>query len=81
MRGAEVMTPNGSILKRPNTKLFPIEYFECQLDKNVGENVNKNVAENMNENVYDNVVRPKRNPAIAGEIRRRFTNNCSFYTD
>ena len=58
MRGAEVRTPNGSILKRPITKLFPIEYFECQLNEDVGENVN--------ENVCDNVVRTKRNTAIAG---------------
>ena len=59
--------PNGSILKRPITKMFPIEYFECQLDENVGENVN--------ENLCYNVVRPKRNAAIAGEIRRQFTND------
>ena len=58
MRGAEVRTPNESILKRPITKLFPIEYFECQLNEDVGENVN--------ENVCDNVVRTKRNTAIAG---------------
>ena len=67
--------PNGSILKRPITKMFPIEYFECQLDENVGENVNKNVGENVNENLCYNVVRPKRNAAIAGEIRRQFTND------
>ena len=60
-------TPYGSILKRPMTKLFPIEYFKCQLDENVGENAN--------ENVCDNVPRPKRNAAIAGEVRRRFTND------
>ena len=71
MWGAEVRTPNGSILKRPITKLFPIEYFECQLNEDVGENAN----ENVNENVCDNVVRTKRNVAIAGEIRRRFTND------
>ena len=47
--------------------MFPIEYFECQLDENVGENVN--------ENLCYNVVRPKRNAAIAGEIRRQFTND------
>ena len=84
MRGAEVRTPDGSILKRPITKLFPIESFECQLDENVGENASKNGGENVNENVYDIVVRPKRNvgknvvrrkrnAAIVGEIRRRFT--------
>ena len=67
MRGAEVRTPNGSILKRPITKLFPIEYFECQLNEDVGENVS--------ENVCDNVVQTKRNAAIAGEIHRRFTND------
>ena len=67
MRGAEVRTPNGSILKRPITKLFPIEYFECQLNEDVGENVD--------ENVCDNEVQTKRNAAIAGEIRRRFTND------
>ena len=60
-------TPNGSILKRPITKLSPIEYFECQL--------NEDVAENANENVCDNVVRTKRNATIAGEIRRQFTND------
>ena len=67
MRGAEVRTPNRLILKRPITKLFPIEYFECQLNEDVGENVNKNVCNNM--------VRTKRNAAIAGEIRRQFTND------
>ena len=67
MRGAEVRTPNGSILKRPITKLSPIEYFECQLNEDVGENAN--------ENVCDNVVRTKRNAAIAGEICRRYTND------
>ena len=67
MRGAEVRTPNGSILKRPITKLFPIEYFECQL--------NEDVRENVDENVCDNEVQTKRNAAIAGEIRRRFTND------
>ena len=55
--------------------MFPIEYFECQLDENVGENVNKNVGENVNENLCYNVVRPKRNAAIAGERRRQFTND------
>ena len=29
IKEAKVRTPNGSILKRPITKLFPIEYFEC----------------------------------------------------
>ena len=67
IRGAEVRTPNESILKRPITKLFPTDYFECQLNEDVGENVNENVCEN--------VVRAKRNAAIAGEIRRRFTND------
>ena len=71
MRGAEVRTPNESILKRPITKLFPIEYFECQLNEDVGENAN----EYVNENLFDNVVRTKRNAAIPGEIRRRFTND------
>ena len=75
MRGAEVRTPNGSILKRAITKQFPIEHFECNLDENVGENPNENVGENVKENVCDNVVRPKRNAAIAAEIRRRFTND------
>ena len=60
-------TPNGSILKRPITRLSPTKYFECQLNEDVGENANKNVC--------DNVVRTKRNAAIAGEIRRRFTND------
>ena len=73
MRGAEVRTPNGSILKRPITKLFPIEYF--QLDETIVENGNENVAINGNENVDENVVRPKRNAAIDGEIRRRFIND------
>ena len=67
MRGAEVRTPNGSILKRPIIKLFPIQYFECQLNEDVGENVD--------ENVCDNEVQTKRNAAIAGEIGRRFTND------
>ena len=67
MRGAEVRTPNGSILKRPITKLFPIEYFECQL--------NEDVEENVNENVCDNVVQTKRNTAIAGVFLRRFNND------
>ena len=53
-------TPYGSILKRPIKKLFPIESFECQLDENVGENVN--------ENVCNHVVRPKRNAVIAEKI-------------
>ena len=65
MREAEVRTPNGSNLKRPVTKLFPIEYFEFQLNEDFGENAN----------VCDNVVRTKRNAATAGEIRRRFTND------
>ena len=60
-------TPNGSILKRPITRLSPTKYFECQLNEDVGENAN--------ENVCDNVVQTKRNAAIAGEIRRRFTND------
>ena len=68
-------TPNGSTLKRPITKLIPIEYFECQLDKNIGENASENVGKNVNENMCDNVVGPKRSAAIAGEIRRRFTND------
>ena len=55
--------------------MFPIEYFECQLDENVGENVNKNVGENVNENLCYNAVRLKQNGAIAGEIRRQFTND------
>ena len=67
MRGAEVRAPNGLILKRPITKLFPIEYLECQLNEDVGENVIENVCNNM--------VRTKRNAAIAGEIRRQFTND------
>ena len=67
IRGAEVRTQNGSILKRPITKLLPIEYFECQM--------NEDVEENVSENVCDNVVRTKQNAAIAGEIRRRYTNN------
>ena len=75
MRGAEVRPLNRSILKRPMTKLFPIEYFECQLNEDVGENANENVGENVNKNVCDNVVRTKRNAAIAREICRRFTNN------
>ena len=41
-------------------------FFKCQLDEEVGENAKENVGENVNENV----VRPKRNAAIAGEIRR-----------
>ena len=48
-------------MERPITKPFPIEYFECQLNKDVGENVN--------DNVCDNVVRTKRIAAIVGEIR------------
>ena len=52
-------TPNESILKQPITKLFLIEYFECQLDEYVGGNAN--------ENVCDNMVRLKRNAAIAGK--------------
>ena len=83
MRGAEVRTLNESVLKQPITKLFLIKYFKCQLDENVGENSNDNVCENMNENMCDNVVRPKRNVAIAGEIRRLFSNDwlLFFYTD
>ena len=66
MRETEVRTPNGSILKRPITKLFPIKYFEWQLNEDVGENVDENVC-------Y--VVPTKRNAAIAREIRWRFTND------
>ena len=65
MREAEVKTSNGWIFKRPITKLFPIEYFECLLDENFGEN--------GNEIVGDNVVQPERNETFAGEIRRQFT--------
>ena len=75
MRGAEVRPLNGSILKRPITKLFPIEYFECQLNEDAGENPNENVGKNVNENVCDNVVRMKRNAAIAREICRRYAND------
>ena len=75
MRVAEVRTLNELILKQQFTKLFLIEYFNCQLDENVGENANHNVCENMNENMCDNVVRPKRNVPIAGEIRRLFIND------
>ena len=67
IRGAEVRIPNGSILKRPVTKLFPIEYFEYKLDKNVDENTNENVIESL--------ARPKRNAAVAGELCRRFAND------
>ena len=67
MRGAEVRPLNGSILKRPITKLFPIEYFECQLNEDAGENAN--------ENVCNNVVRMNQNAAIAREICRRFAND------
>ena len=56
MRGTEVRTLNGSILKRPITKLFPIKYFEWQLNEGVGENVD--------ENVCDNVVQTKRNAEL-----------------
>ena len=38
-------TQNGYILKQPIMKLFPIEYFKCQLDKKVGENANENEGE------------------------------------
>ena len=51
MRETELRAPNGSILKWPITKLFQIEYFRYQLNKNVGENVNKNVGHNLNKNV------------------------------
>ena len=54
-------------MKRPITKLLPNEYFECQLNKDVGQNVN--------DNVCDNVVRTKQNAAIVGEVRGRFTND------
>ena len=47
MREAEVRTPNESILKRPITTLLPIEYFECQLNEDVEENVNKNLCDNV----------------------------------
>ena len=49
-------TPSGSILKPPITNLFPIEYFKCQLDENIGKNANKNVGENVKVNVCNNVV-------------------------
>ena len=47
MREAEVRTPNESILKRPITTLLPIEYFECQLNEDVEENVNKILCDNV----------------------------------
>ena len=47
--------------------MFPIEYFEGQLNEDVGKNVN--------ENVCDNVVWTKRNAVIAGETSRQFTND------
>ena len=64
IRGAVVRSSNGSELRRPLTKLYPIEYVSKLKDNNTV--ILPKVIEEENR------VRPKRNAAVIGELKRRF---------
>ena len=69
VRGALVRTTQGSMLKRPVNKLYPIEcikYNEVENDLDNTITHSSDITQEIDER------RPRRDAAVVGELRRKF---------
>ena len=75
IRGANVRLPNSSILRRPVSKLYPIEYSPYNNNKNdnVPTPAKQVETDESNDSESKGVIRrSRREAAIVGDIRRKY---------